>query len=130
MYCRNCRNELIDTAVICIVCGEPPQRGCAFCQQCGEETNPRAKFCTGCGVRLATYIPENAKSKIVAGLLGIFGGGIGIHRFYLGFMMRGVIQIIVTLLTCGVGALWGVIEGIMILAGKITKDAEGNSLTD
>ena len=66
---------------------------------------------------------------MIAGILGIFLGGIGIHRFYLGYITIGVIQIIVTLITHGWGALWGVIEGIMILTSNIiTRDANGNPL--
>ena len=69
------------------------------------------------------------KSKIAAGLLGIFLGGWGIHRFYLGYTTMGIIQIVVTLVTCGFGSLWGFVEGIMILCGStITTDAKGNPL--
>ena len=48
------------------------------------------------------------KSKVVAALLQIFLGGFGIGRFYLGYTMIGVLQIVVTVLTFGLGALWGV----------------------
>ena len=69
------------------------------------------------------------KQKMVAGLLGIFLGGFGVHNFYLGYTKKAVIQIIVTLVTCGIGSWWGFIEGILILCGKtITTDAEGNEL--
>lgn len=68
------------------------------------------------------------KSKVAAGLLGIFLGGWGIHNFYLGNTKRGVIQIVVSLLTCGIGGIWGFIEGIMILCGSINTDADGNPL--
>lgn len=69
------------------------------------------------------------KQKMVAGLLGIFLGGFGAHNFYLGYTKKAVIQLIVTLVTCGIGAWWGFIEGILILCGKtITTDAEGNEL--
>ena len=70
------------------------------------------------------------KSKVAAGLLGIFLGGWGIHRFYLGFIGIGIAQIIVTILTCGIGALWGFIEGIMILCNAMPTDAEGRPLGD
>ncbi len=74
----------------------------------------------------------NAKSKLAAGLLGIFLGGFGVHRFYLGYTQIGVIQIIVTIVTCGIGSLWGLVEGIMILAGaeQFRTDAEGRPLRD
>lgn len=70
------------------------------------------------------------KSKMAAGLLGIFLGGWGIHNFYLGYTGKGIAQIFVTLFTCGIGAIWGLIEGIMILTGSINTDAEGNPLVD
>lgn len=71
------------------------------------------------------------KSKLVAGLLGIFIGYLGIHRFYLGYIGIGVAQIIVTFCTFGIGGLWGFIEGILILVGTaITTDAEGRQLKE
>lgn len=70
------------------------------------------------------------KSKLVAGLLGILLGGWGVHNFYLGNTSRAVVQIIVTLITCGAGSIWGLIEGIMILCGSINTDANGNPLKD
>ena len=72
------------------------------------------------------------KSKMVAGLLGIFLGGFGVHNFYLGNTNKGIIQIVVTLVTCGIGAIWGTIEGILILVGNdgFSTDAQGRPLTD
>lgn len=69
-----------------------------------------------------------AKSKMTAGLLGIFLGGFGVHRFYLGYTGIGIAQVVVTLITFGIGALWGFVEGILILTGTIDKDAEGRPL--
>jgi hypothetical protein len=74
---------------------------------------------------------DDRKSKLVAGLLGILLGWLGVHRFYLGYTAIGVAQILVSLLTCGVGWLWGLIEGILILTGSsITTDADGRPLKD
>jgi TM2 domain-containing membrane protein YozV len=71
------------------------------------------------------------KSKLVAGLLGILVGWAGVHRFYLGYIAIGVAQILVTFITCGMGAIWGLIEGILILVGStITTDADGRPLKD
>jgi hypothetical protein len=72
------------------------------------------------------------KSRLVGGLLGILLGGLGIHRFYLGYTTIGVLQIVVTFLTFGVGALWGFIEGIMILVGAepFRRDARGIPLKE
>ena len=68
-----------------------------------------------------------AKSKMVAGLLGIFLGYFGAHSFYLGNTKKGIIQIVVSVVTLGIGALWGFIEGIMILVNGGT-DANGVEL--
>jgi TM2 domain-containing membrane protein YozV len=61
------------------------------------------------------------KQKIVAGLLGILLGGLGVHHFYLGSTMAGVIELIATLVTCGIASLVGLIEGILIL---VMSDAD------
>ena len=75
-----------------------------------------------------------AKSKIAAGLLGIFLGGFGVHNFYLGYTGKAVAQLLITLLTCGFGAfissIWGLIEGILILTGSINVDGAGIPLKD
>lgn len=68
------------------------------------------------------------KQKLVAGLLGIFLGAWGVHQFYLGDNKKGIIRIIVTVVTCGIGGIWGFIEGILILCGNINTDAQGNPL--
>jgi len=78
-----------------------------------------------------------AKSKMAAGLLGIFLGGLGIHRFYLGYTGIAVAQLVLGLsgiFTCGItsiaSAIWGLVEGIMIMTGSINKDAQGQPLRD
>lgn len=70
------------------------------------------------------------KSKMVAGLLGIFVGGLGIHNFYLGNTNKAIIQIVVTFVTCGIGSIWGLVEGILILTGSpnYSTDADGRPL--
>lgn len=57
----------------------------------------------------------NLDKKLIAGLLGILLGGFGVHKFYLGYTKAGIIQIIVTFLTCGIGSIIGLIEGILYL---------------
>ena len=70
---------------------------------------------------------KSDKTKLAAGLLGIFLGSIGVHKFYLGDSKAGIIRIVVTVVTCGLGGIWGLIEGIMILANG-GVDAEGREL--
>lgn len=61
------------------------------------------------------YTAEQKGKKIVAGILGILIGGLGIHKFYLGYTKEGIIQIVITFVTCGAGAFLGLIEGIIYL---------------
>ena len=74
------------------------------------------------------------KSKLAAGLLGILIGSFGVHNFYLGYTGKAVAQLLITLLTCGAGAvisgIWALIEGIMILTGSINVDGKNVPLTD
>jgi len=71
--------------------------------------------------------PYSDKQKLVAGLLQILLGGFGIGRFYTGHTGIGIAQIAVTLVTCGIGAIWGLIDGIMILVNGGT-DSQGRPL--
>jgi TM2 domain-containing membrane protein YozV len=69
--------------------------------------------------------PPGADKKIAAGICGILLGGLGIHKFILGYTKEGIIQIIITIVTCGFGSLLGLIEGIIYL----TKSDEEFSRT-
>jgi TM2 domain-containing membrane protein YozV len=85
--------------------------------------------------------PGETRSKLVAGLLGIFLGAFGVHRFYLGFTTMGGLmlglQILGWLTACFVigffisaaVGIWGFVEGILILVGAINKDVWGRPLT-
>lgn len=129
MFCRNCGNQMDNQAAVCVKCGVPTGQGVNFCPNCGNQTAPGAAVCTSCGVALTQVIQGEQKSKMVAGLLGIFLGGLGIHNFYLGNTGKGIAQIALSL-CCGIGAIWGLIEGIMILCGSINTDAKGVPLKD
>jgi TM2 domain-containing membrane protein YozV len=74
--------------------------------------------------------PLSEKTKLMAGLFSILLGGFGVGRFYLGYTGLGVLQIVATVCTGGVGAIWGLIEGIIILANNSIPDAEGRKLRD
>lgn len=130
MFCRNCGNQIDNLAAVCVKCGVPVGQGINFCPNCGAQTPPGAAVCTQCGIALMQPVnPAEQKSKLAAGLLGIFLGGLGIHNFYLGYTGKAIAQILLSF-CFGVGAIWGLIEGIMILAGSINKDAKGIPLKD
>ncbi len=71
---------------------------------------------------------QSPRDQLAAALLGIFGGSLGIHNFYMGKKNKAIIQIVVTMCTCGIGAWWGIIEGFMLLGGKTVKDAKGRPM--
>lgn len=125
MYCKNCGKEIAPEASVCLGCGVKNGEGTRFCQNCGEPLAPNAVVCVKCGCSITNIAPGSVrKSKTLAGLLGIFLGGLGVHNFYLGYIGKGVAQIVLSF-CCGIGAIWGFIEGIMILCGSIDKDANG-----
>jgi TM2 domain-containing membrane protein YozV len=59
--------------------------------------------------------PAGADKKVVAGICGILIGSLGVHKFILGYTKEGIIQIIITVCTCGMGGIIGLIEGIIYL---------------
>ena len=76
--------------------------------------------------------PFSDKSKVVAGLLQLIGlfGLVGIGRIYMGDTKLGVIQLVVGLITCGLGAvIWGIIDAVLILTDKV-RDPQGRPLRD
>jgi TM2 domain-containing membrane protein YozV len=71
--------------------------------------------------------PLSDKSKLAAGLLQIFLGAFGVGRFYTGHIGIAIAQIAVTWVLCGLGAIWPLIDGIVMLAGN-PRDAQGRKL--
>ena len=63
---------------------------------------------------MSTAAGGRGKSKVVAGVLAILLGGLGIHHFYLGSTMAGVICLLASCLF-GLGAILGIVEGILLL---------------
>jgi hypothetical protein len=102
----------------------PPYNGChvEF-----EETPEGAKNI----MLLGEYNPpcgEPVKSRIVAGLLGLALGWAGVHRFYLGYYKLGFFQVLATAITLGAGAVWGLADAVLILAGHIERDGQNRPL--
>lgn len=68
--------------------------------------------------------PYAPKQRVVAGLLALFFGPLGIHRFYLGHNGLGVAMLLITILTCGWGmiitGIWSLIDAILCFTGGLT----------
>jgi TM2 domain-containing membrane protein YozV len=65
------------------------------------------------------------KKRLIAFLLCFFIGVLGVHRFYVGKVGTGVVQI----LTFGGLGIWTLIDCIVILCGAF-KDKDGNVISD
>lgn len=107
-----------------------------YCTNCGKELNENQDVCLNCGVATSKSTAQNktGKSKVAAGILGILLGAFGVHNFYLGYTGKAIAQLLISVLSCftlsAVSAIWGLIEGILILTGSINTDADGKPLSD
>ncbi|WP_297425822.1 NINE protein [Clostridium sp.] len=142
MYCRECGEEYSsDKAVICVKCGVERNKGNNYCPECGKViSNHQAEVCLNCGISLKRVQVNNvvnntsSKTKMAAALFAFFLGGLGIHRFYLGYTGVGitfVVLFVLGFLTFGITwfitGIWALIEFILILCNVI-KDSNGNQL--
>ncbi len=76
--------------------------------------------------------PFSDKSKVIAGLLQLLGlfGLVGVGRIYLGYTGLGIAQLLVGLVTCGIGAIiWGIVDAVLILTDRV-RDPHGRPLRD
>lgn len=74
-------------------------------------------------------VPKSDRKRWIAGLLQLIIPGTG--RMYLGYAAQGVIQFILfTPCGLGVGWLWSIIDGILILTGSVKLDGYGRLLED
>lgn len=77
---------------------------------------------------IQAHAPKSDKSRVAAGILNIVFPGAG--RLYLGYMAHGVLQLFVSIITCGVACIWPIIDGIVILSGGVKLDGYGRRLED
>ena len=104
MYCKDCGKEI--------------EEGKEYCAECEAVRNTETATGTENVVNENTTTSTQAtsqKSKMAAGLFGIFLGAFGVLSCF-------------TLSV--VSEIWGLIEGILILTGSMNTDADGNPLKD
>lgn len=163
-FCQNCGSNVPDNTTQCPQCGaamnaQQPQQNAApqgnyqqvppqnyqqvppqgNYQQMPPQGNPYQQQVPPQAPMGPAPIPPGyqQKSKMAAGLLGIFLGSLGVHNFYLGNTGKAVAQLLLTLIgwiACGLGPIaagvWGLVEGIMILTGSINTDGKNVPLKD
>lgn len=113
-----------------------------FCSKCGSDVG-NAKFCPNCGAQIsftsASYQTNSTASvnnanlgwkkvnKIAYGILAILLGGLGVHRFYAGKILSGILYLL--LCWTGIPGILGLIEGILALIRQ-DDDEHGNIYVD
>ena len=72
---------------------------------------------------------------MIAAVLGLILGGLGIHNFYLGYSSKGFIQIVLFFmgiisfgLTTFISVIWGIVDALLILTGSIERDGDDHLL--
>jgi TM2 domain-containing membrane protein YozV len=102
-----------------------PVRPIVPCHACGKVIDAEAVVCTGCGVMQPAAKHLDNKKILPAFLLAFILGPIGAHRFYVGKIGTGLLQLV----TVGGLGLWWLYDLIMIITGNFT-DKDGDKLTE
>jgi ribosomal protein L40E len=123
MFCRNCGTEMPKEADFCTSCGVKHPKGEKYCQACGAESRPEADVCVACGARLRKSTRQEGKSWLIALLLSLFVGQLGIDRFYLGLIGTGILKLV----TFGGFGIWWLVDLILIATNNL-RDSEGRRL--
>lgn len=101
------------------------------CSGCGKEIHSTAMACPSCGAQLKQNVLKTNKSKVVAGVLALFFGGLGIHKFYLGQIGLGILYVCCTffgfLLLFIPTIIIGVIAFVEAIVYFCTSDEEFNN---
>lgn len=143
MFCPQCGSQVSSGSSFCTVCGarveassspkpvasRPTPLPQTLAPPVGQPLSEVSfKGSAPHGIDPKTGLPYSHRSKIVAGVLQICLGGFGVGRFYTGHTGIAIAQIAVTFVTCGLGAFWPLIDGILMLVGDSPRDAEGKPL--
>jgi DNA-directed RNA polymerase subunit M/transcription elongation factor TFIIS len=125
--CPDCGRKMkvpedeVGTRVSCPTCGEKfVARKPEDDEEEEEDDDDRSSRRKKSRKSIKNKVPADVSSKkLTAGLLGIFLGGFGVHKFVLGMNTAGTIMLLVSVLTCGFGYtvmyVIGLVEGILYL---------------
>lgn len=94
------------------------------CRACGSQMHASAHACPGCGAPQQEQASSRSLKRILpAAILCFFFGVFGVHRFYVGKVGTGILQ----LFTLGGFGIWAFIDFIMIVVGSF-RDSDGNQI--
>lgn len=144
MICKSCGAQIENGGRFCPNCGSPVEAEQNQYQQNAQNTyqqpeqnryqQPDYQPVQPISQPMESQTFYQPKSRVAAGILGILLGALGIHNFYLGYTGKAVAQLLISVLSCGIlsvaSAIWGLVEGIMILTGSIAVDGHGVPLQD
>jgi TM2 domain-containing membrane protein YozV len=95
-----------------------------FCRGCGRVISKLAPACPFCGAPTHDHPPNASdKSRLAALLLCLCLGVFGVHRFYVGKIGTGLLQLV----TIGGLGIWSTVDFILIAVGAF-KDKQGRKV--
>lgn len=128
-FCTHCGGELCEGAYACPKCGFATRAKRDYCFNCGVKTDAEQILCVQCGVSLKRSafadvpVISGKKDKLTTGLLALFLGCFGIHKFYLESWGWGIVYFLIG----PISFILGVIEGLIFLTmDKETFDRKYN----
>ena len=96
-----------------------------FCPDCGQAIDAAAATCPHCGTQQPVLRGSSDKKILPAFILAFLFGWLGVHRFYVGKIGTGILQLV----TLGGLGIWALVDVILIVTGAF-KDADGQRITE
>jgi TM2 domain-containing membrane protein YozV/RNA polymerase subunit RPABC4/transcription elongation factor Spt4 len=132
MYCFACGEIIKIEAEICPKCGvrQNASRSMVgspevYCKSCGEQIKREAEICPKCGVRQFNELNTNnnsSKKQSLNGewltllLLWFFLGAISAHTFYAGKVSKGILRLVIFLISIPLCSVYIGIAGFVVIA--------------
>ncbi|HSJ65301.1 MAG TPA: TM2 domain-containing protein [Gemmatimonadaceae bacterium] len=103
------------------------ERRTKYCHTCGALIDVNSSSCYRCGAQQPSLMPVGRSDKRIlpAALLSFFFGVFGVHRFYVGKVGTGILQ----LCTLGGLGIWAIVDFIFVVTGSFT-DKDGRKITE
>jgi TM2 domain-containing membrane protein YozV len=114
VFCTKCGFQNDEYTPTCLSCQAPLPNIGGY-----EPIQPPAPMYGQGQVQVQDWKAAGADKKVIGGILAIILGGLGIHKFILGYQKEGLIMLLFSVLSCGtlypIMHVIGIVEGIMYL---------------